>query len=191
MIPSFNASMVLPPYVGEDPTHRADMSPYKVTMREVALRFATSTHRARILRGLLSYRNALRGAGVSSGFQWLDGSFVEDVEQIRKLPPQDLDVVTFGKPPTENSLEKFKWLQEHLNLFVQSKTKESFLCDAFFVDLTQNPELLVDDSRYWFGLFSHQRESALWKGMLQVPLNSDDSDAIQYLDSAWPEKGSE
>lgn len=179
--------MVLPPFVGENPTRRADMSPYKVSMHDVVARFATSRPRVKILRGLLAYRSALLSAGVTAGFQWLDGSFVEDVEQIRKVPPKDLDVVTFGKLPASDVAAKREWMQKHVHLLDRNQAKIVFSCDAFFVDLAKNPEMLVDDTRYWFGLFSHQRESTLWKGMLQVPLNSNDQDAVDYLDKAWPE----
>jgi hypothetical protein len=34
--------------------------------------------------------------------------------------------------------------------------------------------MLVMQSRDWYGLFSHQRASGVWKGVLQVDLYSDD-----------------
>jgi hypothetical protein len=36
---------------------------------------------------------------------------------------------------------------------------------------------------YWFGLFSHQRTSNLWKGMVQIPLLADDEDALAVIDA--------
>jgi hypothetical protein len=42
------------------------------------------------------------------------------------------------------------------------------------VNLSTAPEWLVTQTRYWYGLFSHRRADALWKGMLQLPLDSDD-----------------
>ena len=44
--------------------------------------FAASPDRIRILRGLLAYRAPLRQRGISSGFQWLDGSFLEHKEGL-------------------------------------------------------------------------------------------------------------
>ena len=91
--------MVLPPYTGADPTQSATMSPYKVEFLEFAQQFATSQHRADLLNGLIAYREALRNIGLTQGFQWIDGSFVEDVEQSRGRPPADIDVVTFAYGP--------------------------------------------------------------------------------------------
>lgn len=55
--------------------------------------------------------------------------------------------------------------------------------DAFFIDLLDPPELVVDASRYFLGLFSHQRITMIWKGMLQVRLDDaqDDADALELL----------
>lgn len=174
--------MVLPPYTGDSPGVRASMSPYPATMHEFAVRFATSKPRAEILQGLLNYREALRLIGVNSGFQWLDGSFVEDVEQIRKRPPQDIDVVTFGySPPAADAAAYKQWWLANIALFDRNQTKQLYDCDAFYVDLRKRPEHLVDDARYWFGLFAHQRDTALWKGMVQVPLQSDDAAALTHV----------
>jgi hypothetical protein len=35
-------------------------------------------------------------------------------------------------------------------------------------------------------LFGHQRSSHLWKGMLRLPLQSDDVDALAHLARRWP-----
>jgi hypothetical protein len=182
MIPKMNASMVLPPFVGDNPAVKASMSPYPVSMVEVVERFATSSLRVAILRGLLSYRGALLRAGLVDGYQWLDGSFVEDIETARRRGPKDIDVVTFASSPADLSDRK-TWLGANEGLLDPRRTKEDFLCDAYFVDFRNRPELLVDDTRYWFGLFSHQRESSLWKGMLKIPMLSDDVAAETLLDA--------
>lgn len=181
MIPQMNASQVLPPFVGEDPGMKAAMSPYKVSVLAVVERFATSLARVEILRGLLSYRQALVGVGLGAGYQWLDGSFVEDVEVARQRAPRDIDIVTFASTPAD-PVERDAWIQANMRLFDPRATKRDYMCDAYFVDLRNRPELLVDDTRYWFGLFSHQRETALWKGILQVPIASDDVLAVAKLD---------
>ena len=183
MLPRFNASMVLPPYTGADPTQSATMSPYKVEFLEFAQQFATSQHRADLLNGLIAYREALRNIGLTQGFQWIDGSFVEDVEQSRGRPPADIDVVTFAYGPQfADPLAYRAWVLQNQALFSPIETKRLHNCDAFFVDMMQlRPDLLVDRTRYWFGLFSHQRATALWKGMVQVPLVSDDIQARAML----------
>jgi hypothetical protein len=35
---------------------------------------------------------------------------------------------------------------------------------------------------FWFGLFSHQRETALWKGIVQIELDADDAAAVALLE---------
>ena len=116
------------------------------------------------------------------GYQWLDGSFVEDIETASKRHPNDIDIVTFASSPPDLADRKI-WLRMNEGLLDPRRTKEDFLCDAYFIDFRNRPELLVDDTRYWFGLFSHQRESSLWKGMLKVPMLSDDVAAEVLLDA--------
>ena len=180
LIPAFNISGVLPPFLGEDPTRRVEMSPYVVTMSDVIRRYATSEERIGILAGLLDFRADLRAAGFVEGFQWLDGSFVEHVEETRGRAPVDVDIVTFARRPTKSLDEWKRLVNDYLDLFQPRATKKRYHCDAYFVDLSKSPFLVVDDTRYWFGLFSHQRVTSLWKGMLSVPLQSDD-DAARLL----------
>ena len=110
--------MVLPPYTGADPTQSATMSPYKVEFLEFAQQFATSQHRADLLNGLIAYREALRNIGLTQGFQWIDGSFVEDVEQSRGRPPADIDVVTFAYGPQFADPPAYRaWVLQNQALF--------------------------------------------------------------------------
>lgn len=83
-IPSFTIDDVIPPYVGPDgPGGRAeDMSPYNVTVLEISTTLGLTDDRKAIIRGWLEHRAALRAIGFVRGFQWLDGSFVE--QKIRK-----------------------------------------------------------------------------------------------------------
>jgi hypothetical protein len=59
--------------------------------------------------------------------------------------------------------------------------KETFKCDGFIVDLGKNAQLIVEDTFYWYGLFSHQRGTYTWKGTLRVPLMADDAAAREFL----------
>lgn len=181
MIPEFNHSFVLPPFVGEQLT-QAQSSPYHVTALELVQRFATSPERGALLRGLLNYRAALRGLGFVDGFQWLDGSFVENVEAHQSRPPRDVDVVTFAHAPIGIRHDEInKMMTEHPSLFVREQILERYRCDAFLIRLSKQPEKLVQDVRYWYGLFSHRRGDQVWKGMLQIPLQSDDDAACEIL----------
>jgi hypothetical protein len=185
VIPSPSHDGVLPPFMpGAEPHERGAMSPYRTEVTEVVGRFSTSPERIEILRGLLDYREALRGIGVTDGFQWLDGSFVEECEKFHGRPPKDIDLITFATRPAEfSSTETWgELVLSRPDLFDPATAKEQFKCDAYFVDLGLPPAYLVQTTRYWFGLFSHQRETYLWKGMIEVPFTSDDSDASQLLE---------
>lgn len=183
MIPELNQSGVLPPFIPEQGlTDPASMAPYRSTITEFVIRYAQSPERITILKGLLSYRKKLKGIGITQGFQWLDGSFVENVELNRGRPPADVDLVTFAMRPTTD-LEEWKVIVNgNKELFLPNESKKIFHCDAYFVDLNTPPIHLVNNTRYWFGLFSHQRESYLWKGMVEVPIVCSDKEALEILE---------
>jgi len=158
------------------------MAPYKVSLLEVARRFSNGNARHEIIQGLVAYRTELRNEGIVSGFQWIDGSFVEDIEKNKGRPPSDVDIITFASRPPAY-LDPTKWrnfIKRRQDLFLPIECKKKFRCDAYYVDMNLQPELLVSQTRYWFGLFSHQRDSFLWKGMLEIALD-DDKDAIAFL----------
>lgn len=181
-IPTNTISGVLPPFRGDSSQDRAGTSPYEAKMSDLVLRFATSPQRIDILNGLLQYRKALAAIGITQGFQWIDGSFVEDVETIRGRPPGDIDIVTFARRPTNDPDELEQLLASNPELFDPNEAKAVYKCDAYFVDLANEPSLIVDDTAYWFGLFSHQRgAAATWKGMIKINLSSDDDDAEVFL----------
>jgi hypothetical protein len=142
------------------------------------VRFGTTDVRRRILNGWLDHRAALRGIGITEGFQWLDGSFLEEKE------PKDLDIVCFIRLPQDASTEEeqFALWSENLGLFDRSPVKAGYFLDAFFIDLEGSPLTLVSLSRYYLQLFSHQRETFLWKGIIQVPLeDANDAQAREQL----------
>ncbi|MCJ2068488.1 hypothetical protein MKK75_06650 [Methylobacterium sp. J-030] len=180
MIPAFNLSRVLPPYIGADATDYDGKSPFETTAAELVNRFATSDERALILEGFLDYRDELRRVGIVDGFQWIAGSFCEEVETIRGRPPNDVDVVTFGRRPVPEA-QWVAFFNANRQVFSPVITKQRFKADAYYVDLDNEPDVIVDDTVYWSGLFSHQRNSHLWKGMLKIPLASDDAAARALL----------
>jgi len=184
VIPTHNQSGVLPPFLGSSPSVINLMAPYKVTLLEVAQRFASSSARRAIIQGLVSYRAELLKEGIVSGFQWIDGSFVEDIERNAGRPPTDVDIITFAKRPLAY-LDKQRWddfVNRRQDIFWPPESKRNYRCDAYYVDMSLQPETLVDYTKYWFGLFSHQRDTFLWKGMLEVPL-CDDQDVMLFLSS--------
>ncbi len=184
-IPAWNAEGLLPPINVAAPTsaHRA---PYPVSLVDVAMRFGTSSERIAILRGLIDYRAALHATGLTNGFQWIDGSFLEHVEASpRNRPPGDVDVVTFFWMPT--GLTQRTLRSRAPNLFPTTAVehdalKTRFRVDAFPVELGRRGDLLVKDSAYWYGLWAHQRSSFKWKGFLQIDLApAEDASALARL----------
>lgn len=183
VLPRFNASGVLPPFVGENPGMERNLaSPYETTMTGFVEQFGVSQPRRQILRRLLAYRAELRNVGITTGFQMVDGSFVEDCERLRGRPPSDLDVVTFSHLPVPPH-QVAAFAQQNAGLFDHDAVKAAYSCDSFFIDLTKDARYVVADTMYWYGLFSHQRDTFMWKGLVTVPLISDDADALTALDA--------
>jgi hypothetical protein len=162
------------------------MAPYVTSALEVATTLGVTEGRKRILRGWLLHRTALRQIGFDRGFQWLDGSFVESKE------PRDLDVVSFlYRPRGMQGLSNFT---NHIQtnsalLFDRPRIKAEFHVDFLPVDLEGSPEGIVNQTRYWVGLFSHRRGDDLWKGMLQTRLEdvADDAAAAAALGPEPPQ----
>lgn len=183
MIPELNQSGVLPPFMPDQgPSDPAGMSPYRSTIDEFVYRYAQSPERITILKGLLKYRKKLRDMGITEGFQWVDGSFVENVEVNRGRPPNDIDVVTFALRPTQDHEEWRSLVYGNREFFDPGLCKKAYCCDAYYVDLNIPPMQIVSNTRYWFGLFSHQRESYLWKGMIEIPIQCADDEALRILE---------
>ena len=182
-IPPFRLDGILPPFVGTDPVNRNQASPFPASMTEFVMRFGTSAERKDVLRGLLSYRAALSLVGINNGFQWIDGSFVEDCEMIRQRAPGDVDVVTYAYRPTGVAAQSdwMSFFMANSSLFDPPQTKANFKCDAYYIDLHKPPHISVSDAAYFDGLFSHQRDTGIRKGMVVVPLQSDDTAAQGLL----------
>jgi hypothetical protein len=189
IIPGWNSQGVLPPVDPSNPVSR-DRSPYVVSVDDFVLRFGTSLERLNILDGLLSFRSALHVAGLISGFQWLDGSFLESIESLESRPPHDIDVVTFYNLPPSHTQRTL--LSGHPQLFDRDFIKNSYHVDAYFIDLMSNiPEELISNSAYWYSIWSHRRNS-LWKGYLQIDLSqTDDHIAKDNLDGIMSRGGTQ
>lgn len=187
MIPAFNQSHVLPPFMG-DAHSLATASPYEVDAVELVARFATTPTRCTLLKGLLEYRSAWRTLGFTDGFQWIDGSFVEDIEAHASRSPNDIDVVTFAHPPTGMTAPEIQtMMRNHPTTFDRAQCRTRYGIDGFLVRLNLPAHKLIVEATYWYGLFSHRRGDQVWKGMLKVPLSSNDEDAMIRLNEARQE----
>jgi hypothetical protein len=181
-VPNFTIHGVLPPYVGPNGPggSLSDMSPYGASVLEVTQRFSGTAERRAIIRDWLEHRAEMASLGFIDGFQWIDGSFVED-----KIPA-DIDVITFFHRPRGYELESQigSLFLTNADILRRPGIKVRLKVDAMFVDLDSTPERIVDLTRYYCSLFSHRRVDDLWKGMINVPLDvTNDADAISLLDA--------
>lgn len=199
-VPPWNARGVIDPVNVLSPT-ASDRSPYRVSLRAFVSHFATSGRRIEVLRGLLAYRQELQAVGLQAGFQWLDGSFLEDIERTERRDPGDIDVVTFYVMPTGQNQGSLR--AQNPGLFPTSAVefkalKDRLHVDAYLQQLDSNGpvaavnERLVNRAAYWYSMWSHRRDFS-WKGFLQVDLAatedsiaSADLDAVQGLRTAAP-----
>jgi hypothetical protein len=118
------------------------------------------------LAGFLAFRQEIHAAGATSGFQWLDGSFAENVEALEGRAPKDLDCVTF-------LIDSDGTIGDHMpeHLGDHDQVKEVFSVDHYWLEvLQQDPVELVHQSAYWYSVWSHRRNRA-WKGFVEVSLD--------------------
>ncbi len=170
-IPHWNYDGVLPPNDADNPTS-AIRSPYAVSLFELVDRFGNTEHCRGLLRGLLSFRAELHKAGLNQGFQWINGSFLENDEARNGRPPNDIDVVTFFYIPDGYTGETLAY--NISSLLDSSNLKNNYAVDAYYVPLNHTtPEETVNQSAYWYSLWSHTRNGE-WKGYLQIDLAGDD-----------------
>ena len=184
-IPAWDARGVLPAYIGT-PTLSDGRSPFKATLPDLVLRFGLSPARLAILDGFLKFRAAIHASGVTQGFQWVNGSFSEDIERIEKRDPKDIDVITYFIEPTgvtQNDLVAQHPLAFGVDLLARKHRKDTLSVDSVPVSLTSPALSLVERSCYWYGLWSHRRND-LWKGYVEVDLSpAQDANARQVLDT--------
>lgn len=176
-LPNWNPAGVLPPIDAVDPTS-ANRSPYRVSLADLVLRFGTSKERWLILDGMLKYRAALHAAGLVTGFQWIDGSFLEHVEHLAGRAPSDVDIVTFYRIAPGDTPDIV--LARSPDLFDPVKAKATFKVDAFLVPLDADAAFLVANSAYWYGVWSHRRDFS-WKGFVEVDLTPAETPALDLL----------
>ena len=186
-IPDWTAAGILPPIDARDPVSNA-RSPYQATLSDVILRFGTSSERRKILRGWIDYRAELYAVGIESGFQWVDGSFLEDIEMLEKRPPRDIDCVTFYRLPEGQTDEAT--LEANPELFDLKKVKSNYQVDGFLTNLSLPADKLISLTCYWYGVWSHRRGGS-WKGFIEVHLDpSENTVASKLLDSLNEEEKS-
>lgn len=177
---AWNSDGFISPIDEDEPTS-PNRSPYTTSLDDLVYDFGYTRDRRRLLTGLLDYRAELHRAGVTRGFQWINGSFLQNVESVQDRSPNDIDVATFFYIPDGYGDERTFYLQNQ-TLFDTDAIRSQYLIDAHYVFL--NPEHMDYITRmaaYWYSVWSHT-EDWVWKGYLQVDLaGAGDSDARQHL----------
>ncbi|WP_085587607.1 hypothetical protein [Thalassospira sp. MCCC 1A01428] len=175
-IPDWNMAGVVPPIrPGANPAGK-NRSPYKVSLIDFADRFCLSAERLKILNGFIDLRAGLHSIGLTQGFQWIDGSFLEHIEDTEGRSPNDVDVVTYAfLPAGETQLTFMSTLQPYMD---RQAVKNLYKVDHFIKIL---PQLNIHDICYWYSLWSHRRDG-MWKGYAEVDLApTDDAQAKSLL----------
>jgi hypothetical protein len=168
-LPSWNSMGVLPPIKPGMQGNSPERSPYSIDLISFVDRFSSSPERVRTLGGLLQFREELYKLGIVNGFQWLDGSFLEDIELLENRSPNDIDVVTFYHLPSGETQKSL--LQKAQNLFNCAYLKATYTIDGYFITLGQSVDIKqVKNISYWYSMWSHRR-SGLWKGFVQIDLD--------------------
>jgi hypothetical protein len=173
-IPVWDSRGLMPTVDPIKPT-APNRSPYEVSVLDFTTKFGSSSERTAILRGWLEHRAALHRLGYTSGFQWVDGSFLENIERHGNRAPNDIDVVSFVELSGQSAP-----LQGDDEALDQAAAKLRFRVDAYFVELNLPPRLLVSQTAYWYSLWAHTRDQH-WKGFVQIDLRPDDEAAIDWL----------
>lgn len=169
MIPSWTMSGVVPAIrPGVDGGHQ-DRSPYLVKLDQFISQYAFTQERAIVLNGFLNYRAALHDQGLVSGFQWLNGSFLEHIEDTESRAPRDIDVVTFFHlPEGQTQISLFPAIRD---LFDTRLCKATYHVDGYPHMLgTLSEEREIRQTCYWYSMWSHRRDG-VWKGFAQVDLD--------------------
>ena len=178
---------------GNDPVDgvSTQRSPHSLSLPDFVYRFGHSGERLALVSGFLRYRALLQLAGVGAGFQWVNGSFVEDVERIRGRPPADIDVVNFIYLPSGVSEQEF--YGSHRDVFDADYIERNFFVDGYTVamDLSR-PETVqyaIRNAVYWYSVWSHTRDRQ-WKGYIELDLTpSGDPEAWQVVQGLSAEGG--
>ena len=171
-IPEWDINKILPPIHPDTPEgFEHDLlyrAPYVARLEEFITRFVTTPERGNLMERFLAYRAALHQWDVTEGFQWINGSFVENLEQSSyPRPPRDIDVVTFYYGNDNHAFYR--------NLMNPDLASQEFNVDAYGVELGEPLDIpTVTLIGHLHSLWSHRRGDRLWKGFIQVDLDPEE-----------------
>ena len=185
LLPQWDQDGYIPPMDENVPVSFA-RSPYAISVVDLMMVFGTTEPRRRLLVGLLDFRRALHQAGLIKGVQWIDGSFVRDVEKFENRNPDDIDVVTFFYIPDGYQARDF--FHAFPDLLHNESTRERFGVDSYCFQLNQiTSEEIISQSTYWYSLWSHTVDGR-WKGYLEIDLSDGDDAQARPSGASSPER---
>lgn len=188
-LPEWNSQGFLPPILPGEQGHSLNRSPYTISCLELVKRFGSSVERLSILQGFLNYRKKLHELGLVQGVQWLDGSFVENIEALESRAPNDIDVVTFADMPEGENQRSL--VEGNTEVFLPTAAKQAYKVDGYCIFLDgQANQSFIKQVTYWYSMWSHTR-SEQWKGFLQLDLNNADDDLASELLTSLQENADE
>lgn len=171
-IPEFNHNFVIPPFINGDPGFSSNHSPYKSNILEFCEKFSFSKERVEILKKFVDFRIEVNKLN-TQGYQWVDGSFVEQKELSQKQPPKDIDIATFVLLHHKDSSEVNAIFPDFLN---RKKLKEIYKVDHMLVALNGlNHFQIIEQTNFLSKLFSTSR-TGVAKGIVRIELNTPELD---------------
>ena len=176
-IPDWDDNKVLPPIHPDAPEGKEFdslyRSPYVAKLVDFVTRFATTPERAELMEKFLDYRAALHQSDISEGFQWINGSFVENIERSSKPhSPKDIDVVTFFFGNENNA--------RHRELLDPRITEPNFDVDGYGIELGKPLTVATAvEIGFWHDLWSH-RIDHVWKGFIQIDLDPEEDPPARH-----------
>ena len=169
MIPEYNHNNVLPPFIG-DVTSPYGYSPYKCDIVEFCRHFAKSPERIAILKGFVQFRLDCLANGIS-GRQWIDGDFVENIEESESKDPDRVLVISLVKIESQDEAER---LLKNFPEFADPRLSvPKYKVDHYVFVINQDADTIIEQSKFWSQYFCHNRRG-VWKGMLEIPLYDND-----------------
>ena len=180
MIPQTSANGVLPPIGPGEKGVSFIRAPYCAYLSEFIKHYSISVERINIIKGFCEYRKCLHEIGITDGFQWINGSFSEDVELLENRPPNDIDVVTFFVLPSGMTQQSLLDLNKQL-FCDHDGIKERYRVDAYYVPMDNNDiKRLIRQSTYWYSMWSHRRTGE-WKGFIEISLDDATDVSLESL----------
>ena len=161
------------PYELDNPD-LSNQSPYRISLLRLVRDFGYTPARRALLANFLEYRTTLHQAGIMRGFQWVNGSFVENIEQTEIREPNDIDVVTFFQLP--DGFTERTFITANVTILDPDFIKSKYRVDAQHIVLDPENDYSTYSYSFWHNFWSYDRYGRR-KGYLEIDLSANEEDA--------------